>query len=157
MIRMHHYLIAVGIFLVAAHTAAAEDQTLGFRLITHPVEITTLMAPELEGRVIGVIDAKGSAVFDDGRVADKTFVYSFDLDKGVGSGRGYSVYSFVDGSSISASFDTTVNADGTLGLYTVLGGTGEYDGASGTGSFESAANPWEGASLFEGEFNLVLP
>lgn len=157
MIRTHYLLIAAGCFLAATHSAAADDETIGFRLITHPIETSTFMAPELEGHVIGIMDAKGSAVFDDGRVADKTFVYSFDLDKGVGSGHGYSVYSFVDGSSISARFDTTVNADGVLGIYTVLGGTGMYDGASGTGSFQSAAHPWEGASLFDGEFKLVLP
>lgn len=157
MIRTHYLLIAAGCCLAAVQSAAADDETIGFRLITHPIETTTLMAPELEGHVIGIMDAKGSAVFDDGRMADKTFVYSFDLDKGIGSGHGYSVYSFVDGSSISARFDTTVNADGVLGIYTVLGGTGIYDGVSGTGSFRNASHPWDGASLFDGEFTLVLP
>ncbi len=146
------------ICLAATGTAAmAEDQTLGFRLIIHTIESTVFETPVQEGHVIGVDNAKGSAVFDDGRLADKTFVDSYDINNGVGTFTGYSVYSFVDGSSISASFEATLNADGVIGVYTVLGGTGAYEGAQGTGSFASVEAPWEGASLFDGEFKLVLP
>lgn len=145
-------------FLATTVTAAdAEDLTLGFRLVVHTIEATVFEAPGLEGHVIGVDNAKGTAVFDDGRLADKTYVSGIDLDKGVGSGFGYSVYSFLDGSSITASFEATINEDGVVGVYTVLGGTGKYDGATGTGSFQTAGTSWENAGLLDGEFNLVLP
>lgn len=144
--------------LVLAGTAAqAENQTLGFQLVVHTIESKVLEAPGVDGRILVLEDAVGTAVFEDGRLADKSYIASVDLDKGIGSGKGYSVYTFVNGSSITASFENTINADGVIGVYTVLGGTGEYAGASGTGSFQSAASSWEDAFLLTGEFNLELP
>ncbi len=137
--------------------AQAENQTLGFRLVVHTIESKVLEAPGQAGRILGMEDARGTAVFDDGRLADKSYIANFDLDKGNGSGRGYSVYTFVDGSSIIASFDATFNADGVTGVYTVVAGTGEYEGAEGTGSFRSAQSEWEGAFLLTGDFDLVMP
>ena len=49
-------------------------------------------------------NAFGVAFFKDGRVAAKDFVVSTDLRKGSGPIRGYSTYTFDDGSSITASF-----------------------------------------------------
>lgn len=152
-------LSAVGIpFLLSTMvTASAGELTLKFRLITHNIDVNVVEAPDSEGHVIGAASAKGSAVFEDGRFADKTYVYSFDMTKGVGSGHGYSVYSFVDGSGITVSFDYVANADGVRGDYVVLAGAGEYAGAEGSGWFESVEVPWQGASLYNGAFELVVP
>ena len=135
----------------------ADEHELKFRLVTHAIDLKVVEAPDTENHLLGTGDFKGVAVFDDGEIADKTFVYSFDETDGVGTGHGYSTYSFLDGSSITARFDDKTDGDTSSGEYTVLGGTGRYDGAEGTGWYKKADEPWDGASLFEGGFELTLP
>ena len=93
---------AVALFCLASigTPAQAEEESLGFRLVVHTIESKILQAPGQEGRILGIEDARGTAVFEDGRLADKTYIATFDMDKGNGSGKGYSVYTFVDGSSM---------------------------------------------------------
>ncbi len=148
---------ALACLAVMGTTAQAENQSLGFRLTIHIIESKVFEAPGQEGRILGMENAKGTAVFDDGRLADKTYIAGYDLDKGIGSGNGYSVYTFVDGSSIIASFEATFNEDGVTGIYTVVGGTGEYEGVKGSGSFQDEQSEWEDAFLLTGKFDLVMP
>ena len=59
-----------------------------------------------------------------------------ELIKGSGPLRGYSTYTFDDGSSITASFTGEVTEGLSHGLYTILSGTGAYANATGAGSFD---------------------
>ena len=137
--------------------AQAEDIKLGFQLVTHRIDAKVVEASDVEGHILGSGEFKGVAVFDDGRIADKVFVLNFDEVNGVGTSKGYSTYRFVDGSSIIASFVDIYDEATDNGTYTVLGGTGQYESAKGTGWFERADEPWDGASLFKGGFDLTLP
>ena len=134
--------------------ATAEEQSLAFQLITHRIDMNVVDAPDAEGHKLGLGNYKGVAVFEDGRIADKTFVFSFDGNNSIG----YSRYTFLDGSSIALSFKSSEDeTDITIGEYTVLSGTGQYEGVTGTGSFKELEDPWDGASLFDGRFELTLP
>jgi len=65
--------------------------------------------------------------------------------------RGFSTYTFEDGSSISASY--WEYKDGKAhGDYTILSDTGAYANATGTGSFDSVPAKFKGAGLLDGKF-----
>ncbi|MDJ0950651.1 MAG: hypothetical protein QNJ94_17195 [Alphaproteobacteria bacterium] len=147
---------------LATTGAEAEEQVLKFRLVTHSVEMKVIPASKAEGHIIGVANSRGVAIFEDGRIADKSFTSSFDFTKGLGPYHGYSTYTFEDGSTIRARFDggaeTTPDGRVSRGEYSELTGTGQYEGVMGTGWFQSKFVPWEqGANLFDGEFKLSLP
>ena len=158
MIRSYKICTAAS-FLITANVASAlaDEHELKFRLITHRIDLKVVEAPDAENHLLGTGSFKGVAVFEGGEIADKTFVYSFDESDGVGTGHGYSTYTFLDGSSITARFDDKTDGNISNGQYTVLGGTGRYDGAKGTGWYKKAEEPWDGASLFDGGFELTLP
>jgi hypothetical protein len=78
--------------------------------------------------------------------------------KGLGPIKGYSTYTFEDGSSITASYTGEFKATGGHGDYTILSGTGLYDKATGTGSFDSVPTKWkDGAVLLNGQFHIKTP
>jgi hypothetical protein len=147
---------------LATYSAEAAEQTLKFRLVAYAMEISTIPATESEGHVLGIGEMRGAAIFEDGRLADKTYTLAFEYTKGTGKFHGYSTYTFEDGSSISARFDGTSEADAKgrviEGEYSELTGTGQYEGVKGSGSFKSRAVAWKkGATLYDGEFKLMLP
>lgn len=146
----------------ASTSVDAKEQLLKFRLVTHSLETNAIPASNAEGHLLGVGKFRGVAIFDDGRLADKSFTVSFDYTKGIGPYHGYSIYTFEDGSTIVARFDGNAKAgpDGrrSRGEYSDLIGIGTFEGVQGGGWFESRSSPWEqGASLFDGEFALTLP
>ena len=111
----------------------------------------------VEGRSIGAHDAVGGAVFEDGRLAFKRFVYTDDGTEAERDINGYSTYTFENGDSLTAKFEAGWNAQGLQGAYEVLSGTGAFAGATGTGTFGTTTFPWEGATLFDGSFTLEVP
>ncbi len=144
---------------MALPNAQASEQSLKFRLVVHDdAAMKVVEAPDADGHRLGSGSQYGTAMFDDGRIAAKYFVFSFE-ETNVGSQYiGYSTYTFEDGSSITARFDDATGADGvTDGKYTVLGGSGQYDGAKGTGWYKSAKTAWPKSYLFNGGFDLTLP
>ena len=164
MIRNHSCLPATlrrsaGFGLLAASLAlplpaVAEEVALSFRLLTHNVTRTSQQIGS--GSQYGEIWV-GTAVFDDGRMAGKEFVTIGRDSASAGEFMGYSTYFFENGDSVETSFTATWGADGVKGDYTVLGGTGAYEGATGTGHFESADGQVGTGGLFTGGFTLDVP
>jgi hypothetical protein len=151
-------IIAVAALIgVTASIAAAGDVSLKFRLVVTDRTSTLLPVANVEGRTVGAHDAVGVAVFDDGRIAFKRFVYTDDGMEEEGTIHGYSTYEFENGDSLTAKFDGGWSAAGFEGAYEVLSGTGAYDGATGTGTFGTTTFPWEDATLFDGTFTLQVP
>ena len=142
--------------VLATGNVSAEEQTLTFRLVTRMVSTTFVDAPNVEGRSVGAGQYAGVAVFEDGRIANKEFVLSMDNKGAEGVYSGYSTYTFENGDSLTMSFTGGWNADRNGGDYQILSGTGAYEGATGTGSFDAVKNSWENASLWDGKFTVMM-
>jgi hypothetical protein len=143
--------------LGTAPAVQAGEQTLKYRLILTDTEAHAFEAVGAEGVAVSAHEAVGLAVFDDGRIAFKKFVYLDDSSESAGGGSGYSTYTFENGDSLTAKFTYDWSAAGLKGVYDVVSGTGAYAGATGTGAFESVSEPWEGADLHAGSLTIELP
>lgn len=150
-------LAAAGLCMLAI-PAGAGEQTLGFRLVTRPIDVKTEKFAAVEGVTISAGRYAGTAVFEDGRLANKEFTFSYDFRRGAGPFYGYSSYTFVDGSALVMRYEGVLEpGKPMLGRYTVLSGSGKYAGATGDGYFEKVDDPWEGANLFQGRLRVVTP
>ena len=136
-----------GVALVyAASTALAGERVLEFKLVTKPIDIKVTEAPNIEGQSVASGKYFGVAIFKDGRIGVKEFISTYDFLKGSGPFFGYSTYTFEDG-SITARYTGTAKDGKATGEYTILSGTGAYANATGTGTIESAPNPFKGVNL----------
>ena len=151
------FLIGAASLLAASTTALTGEQVLEFKLVTKAIDPKVVQAANIEGQTMSTSNAFGVAFFKDGRVAAKDFVVSTDLRKGSGPIRGYSTYTFDDGSSITASFTGEFKDNRAHGVYTVVSGTGAYANATGTGSFDGIPAGFKRASLYNGKFELKTP
>ena len=156
--RGHALLLAATSGLVLlTHTApaAAEEQTLRFKLVTQQVGAPSAL-PEIGGHKVSVGENMGVATFEDGRIAHKRFVDVSDDTAQAGTFKGYSTYTFQAGDSLTLSYTGGWDDKGAKGVYQVISGTGAYEGATGTGEFRAVEEPWDEANLFEGSFTLTL-
>jgi hypothetical protein len=143
------------IFFTYIAPAAAEEQTLRFKLVTQQVGVPSAL-PEVGGHKVSVGQYMGVATFEDGRIAHKRFVNIDDDTAEAGSFKGYSTYTFEDGDSLTLSYTGGWNASGATGKYQVISGTGKFAGATGTGSLKAEDEPWDEAMLFDVTLNLTL-
>jgi hypothetical protein len=143
--------------LAASSPALAGEEVLEFRLVTTPVDMKVVEVAAIDGQTVRSGKAWGVAYFKDGRIAVKDFAISAELLKGNGPIRGFSTYTFEDGSSITASFVGEYKDGKGHGDYTILSGTGKYANATGTGSFDGATGALKGANLYNGKFSLKTP
>jgi hypothetical protein len=157
-LRRFGILVSVAALFAAPARAHAGEQHLEFKLVVHPIDVKVVEAPNIPGQVFRVGTSFGVAYFSDGRIAVKDYIFAADLLKGAGSLRGYSTYTFQDGSSLTASYTGEFKATGVHGTYTILSGTGTYANATGTGSFDSVATKFTaGATLYDGKFDVKTP
>jgi hypothetical protein len=146
-----------GVALVyAASTALAGERVLEFKLVTKPIDIKVTEAPNIEGQSVASGKYFGVAIFKDGRIGVKEFISTYDFLKGSGPFFGYSTYTFEDG-SITARYTGTAKDGKATGEYTILSGTGAYANATGTGTIESAPNPFKGVNLLNIKLVVKTP
>ena len=150
-------LLAGAMVFSTSSVAFAGEQLLEFKFVTKRIDAKIVEAPKIDGQTLMVSKAFGVAYFKDGRIAVKDFVFSADLLKGAGPIRGYSTYTFEDGSSITASFTGEIKEGVPHGVYTILSGTGTYANATGKGSFDGIPSRFEGASLLNGKLEVKTP
>ena len=149
-------LLTLGL-AVSVSMAQAAEKTLEFQLVSKALDPQTLEAPNIENQTIMQSKGFGVAVFKDGRVGTKDYIFTRDANKGVGTLVGYSTYYFDEG-SVTARFTATIGgAQGTHGDYKILGGAGAYAGATGTGTFDSVPNPFKNANLYKAKLQIITP
>ena len=150
------WLSAAALILVSG-SAVGEEQTLKFRLITTEVDGTSFEAPGEAGHELGTSRSVGVAVFEDGRIAFKTYIITIDSAGETGNYSGYSTYTFENGDALTLSFTGGWDESGEGGDYKVISGTGAFEGTTGTGRFDGVDDPWEDAYLANGSFTLNMP
>ena len=137
----------------------AEERSLECRLyIGLGTENVDAWTSESAERTFETRRRSAVCVFPDGSVADKQFVMigTFAGDGAAGVNRGYSLYTFEDGDSLTLAFEGRWGADGYAGDYEVLAGTGAYEGANGTGTISGVASPWQGTGIVDIAIDVTL-
>ncbi len=131
--------LAASLLSAAIPTAQAAEQTLGYHLVVHVTDLQSLPVPGQPGHEVGIAAFDGIAIFDDGRLANHAYAGSFDFVGGEGTFRGYALWTFEDGSTLSSSYvgEAKATADGISleGTHSDIAGTGAFEGASGQGHF----------------------
>lgn len=151
-------VLALAALCGASASAGAGEQVLAYTLVTRAMDVKTEKVAAVDGLAVSAGRYAGTAIFEDGRIANKEFTFSYDFRKGAGPFYGYSTYTFVDGSALVLRFEGVLEpGKPLLGRYTVLSGSGAYAGATGTGYFEKVDDPWENANLFRGSLQIRTP
>ena len=129
---------------VVGYSIQAGAETLKFRTAGKMVQSEGLSIPDVEGHRISLGLRDGLAFFEDGEVA---IFKAFSTTDGIAGkeslSQGYLLLTFVDGSTIIASFRQTSDPDpeGKLASYSkltgeILKGTGRFEGIKGNSSGE---------------------
>jgi hypothetical protein len=150
-------LIGAVALSASASIALAGEQHLEFKFVIKAIDPLVLQAANVDGQTMTATKAFGVAFFKDGRIAIKDFIGSSETRNGNGPMRGFSTYTFEDGSSITASYVGEYNNGVGKGSYTILSGTGIYANATGTGGFDAIPSKFKGASLLNGRFDVKTP
>ena len=132
---------------------SAEEQNLKFHFVTIDLTSSQVDVPHTDGHGLNLDKSVGVAVFEDGRIALKEFVFAGDTTEEGTRGTGYSTYTFQNGDALNFRF----NFEGSGGDYELISGTGAYEGATGTGRFDWVETKWENASEWDGSFTLDVP
>lgn len=147
----------VAAFLIGS-IAHAQDESLKCRLLSKAISDTNYTLPGENGSISAFRDT-GICVTEQGKLFDKNFVAvnTAKSDFSEGQYKGFSSYTDEEGNTLLLEFTGAWGTGGNIGEYTVLSGSGKYQGASGTGTIKGMDSPWESTSWFEIEINLVLP
>ena len=142
--------LVISSLLAMVGPAQAANEKLRCKLMSKSIVETQVKSPDGQS-VLSAFRDGGICIFEDGRLADKLFVFSnlASEDFSNGSYAGFSVYTFENGDSLKLSFIGNWGNGGNNGDYKVLGGTGRYEGATGTGNISGLDSPWEGTNWFD--------
>ena len=123
------FFIIVALLLVPA--AQAGEKTVKYKTVAPVTKMEFIPIPDMEGHLIGVLERRGVAIYENGETAAYHAMITFDSSKAQGgSWEGYGDLSFADGS-----MTITKNQGNILaGEPRLVKGTGKY--IKGTGRFE---------------------
>lgn len=141
--------------LLSLSAASAQEQTLRFKLVTTMTSDVEMKLPTVADQSVLSNEGVGVAYFEDGRVAFKRFVVT-SVGGDEGSYFGLSTYTFENGDSISLRLDGGWTPQSEEAQYTVLSGTGAFEGATGTGGLTAVGDSWNDASLLDGSFTVQV-
>lgn len=133
------FLIAT---LILVPAAQAGEQTAKYTLASPLTRIEFVPVPDAKGHAVGLLERRGVAIYEKGEIAAYHTRATFDSIKGQGGTfRGYSDYTFEDGSTIISKYQGTAWVPSGKKLYSIKGtgehikGTGRFEGIKGKVSF----------------------
>ena len=126
----------IGVFLIAAlmlvPAAQAGGKTVKYKVVAPIIKMEVIPVPDVKGHIVGILERRGVAIYENGETAAYHSVLTFDTIKGQGgSYNGYADLSFADGSTTISKFQGTAPV---VKGKKIIKGTGEY--VEGTGRFE---------------------
>jgi hypothetical protein len=132
----------IGIFLIVAlvivPAAQAGEKTEKFKVVAPIAKMEFFPIPDMKGHVVGVLERRGVAIYENGETAAYHSMILFDSTKGQGTWEGYGELSFADGSMTIEKSQGTAEA-GTprlvKGTDQYIKGTGRFEGIKGELSF----------------------
>ena len=151
-------LLGTGLFIAAGAAIAAEQKLECKLYIAESLDhANTYSVDSTESTILG-LRRGGVCIFADGSVADKQFVMGINSrqDGSAGDAVGISVYTFESGDSLTLNFTGGWNKGPFSGDYTVLRGTGVYEGASGSGTISGVDSPWSSTGIVDIKLNLTI-
>ncbi len=155
--RLQKLMLTAGL-LLACGSAYAGEQILECKLyIAESLDHESSYAMESSDSLLRGIRRGGICLFADGTVADKQFVMGINSrqDGAMGDAAGISVYTFESGDSLTLSFTGGWDKGPFTGQYTILHGTGVYDGASGGGTITGAESEWKSTSIVDIRIDVI--
>jgi hypothetical protein len=140
------FLVAAVLVAMASPSGAAE-KTLNMKLISF-----------FMGEKDGVFHNVGATILPNGTAGTKDYYVTPKKD---GTFEGKSTYYFSNGSSIQANFTgKNIEENHSAGTYVIVGGTGDYKDAKGTGTLDGVLgdkSPLHGAGVFDIVLNVTTP
>ena len=125
MLGLVSYLMVFGLFA----TAWAGEKTVKYKVVAPITKMEVIPIPDMEKHLIGVVERRGVAIYENGETAASHAMVNFDLSKEGGTWEGYEELNFADGSI------TILKSQGTIGgKPRMIKGAGKY--IKGTGQFE---------------------
>jgi len=152
----------MGIVLVGDALAGERGKIIA-RQACSATTVHTLKVPDVESHTISLIEGKG-IVFNEKWGAHLIYLtYTVDLIKGEATVRGYTQYTFPDGSTYTSKWEGknmgagrgTAGSASSEGSWTFIKGTGRFEGIQGEGTYKSyILVPGQWYSDIEGQYTL---
>jgi len=135
-------ILVITTWLLVPVTQAVAETVKKAKVTSYVIKTEAIPFPDVKGHIVGVLERRGLAVFEDGEVAAYHAQLRFDLiiQQG-GDFQGYSQLTFKDGSTTIAKVQGTQTLTPGEKLPTVAGkseyikGTGRFQGIKGNVSF----------------------
>jgi len=122
------------VFLIAAlvivPAAQAGEKTVKYKIVAPITKIEIVPISDVKGHVVGVLERRGVAIYENGETAAYHSMISFDAFKEQATWSGYADLSFADGSMTICKVQGTRSGS----MPGLIKGTGKY--IKGTGRFE---------------------
>lgn len=145
---MKVHLFAIALLIGSNAAALPAEKVLKFKSVNFYMDVKN-----------GEYHYMGVTVFPDGGIGTKDY---FEKRGANGADSGHSTYYFANG-TIEATFTGTAvgtNGGHYKGQYAIVSGTGDYQGATGTGTIDGVygdASPLKNAILLDIELDLKTP
>ncbi len=142
-------------------TAQAGEMVLKSRDVAHTTEETWIQIGEDETHGIGTYQLTGLSFLENGQVGTTVDKGSYESKMGSGPHQGYYKVTFSDGSGYMTKYQGATRPAGEKinafeGTFTLVGGTGQFDGIKGEGTYTGKQYS-NGVYVWDSEAKATVP